>query len=398
MSKERSSRSTLPRIVKQLGTVSFFNDLASEMVYPLLPALVTTRLGGSALALGALDGIADAAAAGVKLGSGWLAERVRWRRPLVIGGYLVAAVVRPVMGVASAAWQVIALRATDRVGKGVRNPPRDAVIADASPVALRGRAFGFHRGMDHAGAVVGPLLAWALMAGAGAAPAEVMLWSVVPGVVAVMVVAWAMGKVGARDAESARGAGRGKGDGYDEGRSVQRGSSFVLFALIVGFAFARFPETLLLLRLQDLGVQVALIPVLWAALHVVRSTMSYPGGWLSDALGPRRTMVLGWAIYAAVCFGLARAGSATIAAVWFLVFGLVAAATEAPERAYVAGAGATARRGRRFGGYHAAVGMAALPGGLLFGALYMGVGSAVALTVSGALVALLCPVGAWRRA
>ncbi|HSG82751.1 MAG TPA: MFS transporter, partial [Gemmatimonadota bacterium] len=119
MTEEAPARSRLPRIVKQLGAVSFFNDLASEMVYPLLPALVTTRLGGTALALGALDGIADATAAGVKLGAGWLAERARWRRTLVVGGYLVATVVRPVMGMASAAWQVIALRASDRVGKGV---------------------------------------------------------------------------------------------------------------------------------------------------------------------------------------------------------------------------------------------------------------------------------------
>jgi MFS family permease len=390
MTEATPSPSRLPRIVKQLGSVSFFNDFASEMVYPLLPALVTTRLGGSALALGALDGVADAAAAGVKLGSGWLAEHVRWRRPLVIGGYLVAAVVRPVMGVAGAAWQVIALRAADRVGKGVRSPARDAVIADASPGALRGRAFGLHRGMDHAGAVVGPLVAWVLIAGAGAAPEEVIVWSLAPGVLAVMVVVWAVSKLGER--------GTGNGERHDGEKVVERGSSFLLFGLIVAFAFARFPETLLLLRLQDLGVEVALIPVLWAALHVVRSVMSYPGGWLSDFMGPRRTMVVGWVIYATVCFGLARTGSATIAALWFLLFGLVAAATEAPERAYVAAAGDSVRRGRRFGGYHAAVGMVALPGGLLFGALYAGKGGVVALTVSGAIAALICPLGAWRRA
>lgn len=396
MSKESATRSRLPRIVKQLGAVSFFNDLASEMVYPLLPALVTTRLGGSALALGALDGIAEAVAAAVKLASGWLADHVRWRRPLVIGGYLVAAVVRPVMGVASAAWQVITLRATDRVGKGVRSPPRDAVIADASPGALRGRAFGFHRGMDHAGAVVGPLIAWVLIAGAGAAPAEVIVWSVVPGMVAVLVVAWAMTRGGERTPEEGSGHEHEVRDA--EGGAVPRPSSLLLPGLIVAFAFARFPETLLLLRLQDLGVGVALIPVLWAALHVVRSAMSYPGGWLSDVLGPRRTMVVGWLIYAAVCFGLALAGSAMTAAAWFLIFGLVAAATESPERAYIAAAGARGRRGRRFGSYHAAVGMAALPGGLLFGGLYAGLGAAPALAVSGTVVALLCPLGAWRRA
>ncbi|MEE8191431.1 MAG: MFS transporter, partial [Gemmatimonadales bacterium] len=182
MTSRPGSARSLPRVVKQLGVVSFFNDLASEMVYPLLPALVTAQLGGSALALGALDGIADAVAAVVKLVSGWLAEQRRRRRPLVVGGYAVATAVRPLMGLAGAAWQVIALRAVDRLGKGVRNPPRDAAIADASPGEMRGRAFGFHRAMDHAGAMLGPLVAWALIAGAGATPADVFVWSVVPGV------------------------------------------------------------------------------------------------------------------------------------------------------------------------------------------------------------------------
>jgi MFS family permease len=397
----RSAR-PLPRVVKQLGVVSFLNDLASEMVYPLLPALVTTRLGGTALALGALDGIADAVAATVKLASGWLAEQRRRRRPLVVGGYAVAALARPLMGLATGAWQVIALRATDRLGKGARNPPRDAVIADASPGVIRGRAFGFHRAMDHAGAVVGPLVAWALIAGAGATPARVILWSVVPGVLAVMVVGWAMPsrEAGSRQREADEGeGGGGKGEGGDgeAGSGNRETGSRYLFALVVLFAFARFPETLLLLRLQHLGVAVAAIPALWAALHVVRSAMSYPGGWMSDHVGHRRTMLLGWGIYAIVCFGLATAETAPAAAAWFLIFGLVAAATEAPERSLVSALGSARRRGRRFGVYHASVGLAALPGGLLLGGLYAGVGAVWALTVSGALAVLLSVLGAASR-
>ncbi|NIN10328.1 MAG: MFS transporter [Gemmatimonadales bacterium] len=395
------SRQPLPRIVKQLGAVSFFNDLASEMVYPLLPALMTVRLGGTALTLGALDGIADAMAATVKLASGWLAERLRWRGPLVVGGYAVAAAVRPVMGVVGSAWQVIALRAADRLGKGVRNPPRDAVIADASPGTMRGRAFGFHRAMDHAGAVVGPVVAWVLIAVAGSTPAEVIVWSVVPGLLAVGVVAWAMGRV--------RAAGRGKREAgvapgeRDEGRRppdrLTAQPSTLLFGLIVAFAFARFPETLFLLRLQDLGVAIAAVPVLWAALHLVRSAASYPGGWLSDHLGPRPTMLVGWLLYAAVCFGLATAETGATGALWFLAFGLVAATTESPERAFIAASARVARRGRHFGLYHASVGMAALPGSLMFGAVYVGAGAPLALAISGGLVLALFLVGSaggWR--
>src|SRR3989304_10196473 len=166
-------RQKLPAVVKSLGAVSFFNDLASEMISPLIPALVTRTLGGGAVSLGLCDGISELTASLAKLWAGWLADPPRWRRPLVIGGYLVAAVTRPVIGATSAAWQVIALRATDRIGKGVRTPPRDAVIADATAPAMRGRAVGFHRAMDHSGAVVGPLLAWVLLSVDGVTPARV---------------------------------------------------------------------------------------------------------------------------------------------------------------------------------------------------------------------------------
>ncbi len=399
MTSSPGSARSLPQVVRQLGVVSFFNDLASEMVYPLLPALVTARLGGGALALGALDGIADAVAAVVKLVSGWLAEQRSRRRPLVVGGYAVATAVRPLMGLAGAAWQVIALRAVDRLGKGVRNPPRDAAIADASPGEIRGRAFGFHRAMDHAGAMLGPLVAWALIAGAGATPADVFVWSVVPGVVAVLVVAWAMKGVGGGGKRKATDGERGTGKRATEADG-QRGRGTgggYLFGLIVAFSFARLPETLMLLRLHDLGMTVALVPLVWAALHVVRSLMSYPGGWLSDHLGARLTMLLGWAVYAVVCGGLATAPTAAAAAAWFLVFGLVAAATEPTERAFVAAAGAARRRGRRFGVYHASVGLAALPGGLMFGGLYAAAGGGTALLVSGGLVAGLCGLGLLGR-
>src|SRR6059058_1434081 len=147
---------SLPRQVKLFGWVSLLNDFASEMIYPLLPAFVTGVLRGGPQALGALDGAAEFAAALVKLGAGRLADRPRLRGPMIVLGYCIAVVVRPVIAVTGAAWQVIGLRVVDRLGKGLRTPPRDALIADVTPVALRGRAFGLQRGMDHAGAVLGP--------------------------------------------------------------------------------------------------------------------------------------------------------------------------------------------------------------------------------------------------
>ena len=377
--------------MKRLGAVSFLNDLASEMVYPLLPALLTTRLGAGALALGALDGISEAIAAAVKLGAGRLADTVRLRRPLVVGGYTVAAIARPLMAFSSAAWQVIALRATDRMGKGVRNPPRDTIIADAASPAIRGRAFGYHRSLDHAGAVVGPLLAWMMLAVGGMTPFQVIAWSVVPGVLAVIVVAWATRSIrpGTEQGEQA-------GDRPEAGESVpvSRASATIVLVPVAAFAFARFPETLLLLRLQDAGLAVALVPALWALLHVIRATGSYPGGWLSDRIGGRHTMVLGWGVYAVVCLGMALADSPLAASLWFLAFGTVAILTESPERAVVSEATAR-RRGTSFGVYHASVGLAALLGALAFGAIYAQMGGALALTISAGLAGMLAAIGAF---
>jgi len=376
--------------VKQLGAVSFLNDFASEMVYPLLPTLITARLGGTALALGLLDGIADAIAAVLKMASGWLGERPKLRRPLVTGGYAIAAITRPVIGLASSAWQVIALRASDRVGKGIRTPPRDTVIADATPALLRGRAFGYHRGLDHAGAIVGPVVAWTLLAGAGLGPEAVIVWSLVPGVLAVVVVAVALSRLERAPVEPAA-----VSDSPAPAPAVALDASpNMVFGLVVGFALVRLPETLLLLRLEDVGVHVALIPLCWAALHGVRSAVSYTGGRLSDRVGPRRTMLVGWIVYATVAVGLAISTKPVAAVVWFLVFGLVAALTEAPERALVAAMGTGARRGRRFGVYHGAVGLAALPGAVALGWAYTSFGGATAFAVSAGAALALSVIGA----
>jgi MFS family permease len=246
--------------------------------------------------------------------------------------------------------------------------------------------------MDHAGAVVGPLIAWVLLAAAGATPSQVILASLFPGMIAVAVVSWAMQRVenGTRKTGNSEQEGAGAGHMRDDTSSP---SPRFLWALIVAFAFARFPEALLLLRIQELGVAVATVPLLWAALHVVRTAASYPGGWLSDTLGPRRTMLLGWGVYGMVCFGLAFAEGPGIAAVWLLIFGLVAAGTESPERAFIAAASRLGHRGRGYGTYHAAVGLAALPGGLLLGVVYHMLGAPVALVVSGGAVALLVGLG-----
>ncbi|MEO8089972.1 MAG: MFS transporter [Gemmatimonadales bacterium] len=376
---ETKRPSRIPPAVKGLSLVSLFNDFASEMVYPLLPAFVTRSLGGGPLVLGLLDGAAELTASGVKWISGRLSDRPGWRRPLILWGYATAVLVRPLISFAGSAWQVVGFRVIDRVGKGIRTPPRDALIAEITPPPLRGRAFGFHRGADHFGAVLGSLAAWFLLT-RGADVRSVIGWSVVPGVVAFVVLAVVLRRTG--------GPADRRTDGQPERPTVRPPVNpstrfWPPVLALTTLTFFRLPETLLILRLQDRGVVVAVVPLVWAGLHVVRTLSSYPGGWLSDRLGPRRVVAAGGVLFALGAFGLGAALGPAQAIGVFLVLGLVAGLTESGERAVVARL-APVRTGRGFGSYHALVGAAALPAGLGFGALYQSGGGPVALWASGA--------------
>ena len=391
-------KTPLPRAVYYFGATSLANDFASEMIYPLLPASVTGALGGGALALGVLDGAADAVAAGFKLVSGYLAERPRLRGPLVVAGYATAAAIRPLIALASAAWHVIGLRAADRVGKGIRTAPRDTIIAEVTAEGIRGRAFGLHRAADHVGAILGPLAAAALI-GLGLSVRHVFWIAALPGAVAV-AAAW----VAVREAGGGlRVEGGGNAAPATTHNPQPTNDRFVpMIGVLVGAAALRAPDTLLILRAQDLGVPVALVPILWAALHVVRSGCSYPGGALADRWGPRRTLALGWGVYAALAVAFAVARGAVAAWAVFLAFGIFVGLTESPERKLVAALAPGGRRGRGFGWYHGGLSVAVLPGAALFGWLYQGRGAAAAFTASAAvtllaIAALPLSSSAWRR-
>jgi MFS family permease len=379
----------LPPQVKGLGAVSLFNDLASEMVYPVLPGFVTGPLGGSPVALGALDGAADLASALIRWVSGRLADRPRWSKPLIGAGYGLALLVRPLIAVASAAWQVIGLRVVDRVGKGLRSPARDALIARLTPDRLRGRAFGFHRGADHLGAVVGSLVAWAMLS-TSMSPRSVIGWSVVPGVVALLVLGVVLKTVsGERLAVSGERTTVGGDQLAVSGGSVDRaGPAFwAPVGILVLLTVARLPETLLLLRLQDVGVPVAMIPLAWAGLHVVRSSASYPGGALADRAGVRWALSLGSLVYATVLAVLAAVSSPALAVGVFLVHGIGAGLAEPAERLAIARL-APVRTGRGFGAFQGLAGLLALPAGLAFGLAYRAAGGPTALLLSAAVLTL----------
>jgi len=370
----------LPRQVKLFGAVSLLNDFASEMIYPLLPAFMTGVLGAGPQALGALDGAAEFAAAFVKLGAGRLADRVPRRGPLIAIGYFIAVVVRPVIAVTGAAWQVIGLRVVDRLGKGLRTPPRDALIADITPVGLSGRAFGLQRGMDHAGAVLGPILAWWLLASGAAGLRAVIGASIAPGVLVLVLAMWAVKDGGGRW-RMVEERGGNLHQPPPTSTNLHQPARVSPLLAISFFYLLRMPDTLIILRSQQLGVPVAVVPLLWAAVHVVRSSSSFLGGSATDRLGPTRTMWAGWLVYAALAAGMARAGTAAAAWGLFLGMGLVAGLTESPERALVARL-AGPRQGSGFGMYHGVTGFAALVGGLALGAVFQAYGAGPAFLAS----------------
>lgn len=434
----------LPRSVWALGVVSLLTDFSSEMISPLLPLFLTVTLGAGAVAVGAIEGVAEATASLVKLVSGAWSDRTVRRKPWLVAGYTLAGVARPLIGAAGSWGTVLALRFADRVGKGLRTAPRDALIGDVTPLHRRGAAFGLHRALDHAGAVIGPLVGAALIAGGLSLPAVFYL-AAVPAAATLGVLIFAVREPPReeRDGRPEVPAGTPVGEGASGGRRVdwhheaseaaaasravvdrpgERGSAGGAAAVPPGvggedapvakplprppswrdwrllgpglhrFVGARFLFTLgnstdafLLLRLAEAGLGAAAIAALWSALHVVKLLTAFVGGHLSDRLGRRRLMLAGWAVYAAVYAGFALAESAPVFVALLLVYGLYFGLTEPVERAWVTDLAPVGLRGTALGAFHAAVGIAALPANLVFGLLWSRFGAPMAFAVGAGL-------------
>lgn len=378
----------LPRTVIALSLVSLLTDVSSEMIYPLIPTFLATTLGASALAVGAIEGTAESVASALKFASGWWSDRLRRRKPLVVAGYLLASVLRPLVGVAQGAGQVFAIRVGDRIGKGIRTAPRDALLADSVAPSQRGAAFGFHRAADHLGAVVGPLVAFALMTWAGVSLRVVFLLAAIPAALAMVVL---IGMVREEDrAAPAQGAAperdRIAGDMAADARLGGRFAAYLGVLLL--FTLGNSTDAFLLLRARALGVETAMLPVLWAALHVVKAAASTPAGALSDRVGRRGLIVAGWLVYSATYVGFAVAEGAWAAWLLFLAYGVFFGLTEGVEKALVADLVPAVARGRAFGWYNLAIGVGALPASLLFGAVWDARGAPAAFLLGAALSAV----------
>jgi MFS family permease len=374
----------LSRPVWLLGWVSFFTDTASEMIYPLLPLFLTKTLGAGAMSLGVIEGVAEAANSALKIVSGWLSDRTGQPKWLVLSGYGLSSMVRPVIAFVTSWPQVLALRFTDRLGKGIRTSPRDAMLARFAPDATRGRVYGFHRAMDHAGAVAGPLVATAYLYFHPEAYRSLFKWTIVPGLIVIALLlilpnqrvtpapAAAAPRVGPRAPRLPR-------------------SFYRAMAVITVFALGNASDAFILLRLNDLGIAAVWIPLLWSALHVVKMTSSVLGGVLSDRFGRRTLIAAGYLWYAAIYGAFAWFSALPAVIAIFLAYGVYFGLTEGVEKAWVADMAAAESRGIAFGIYNAVLGFGGLAASLVFGAIWTRL-SPDAAFVTGAAFALVASI------
>lgn len=379
----------LPRNVFAISLVSLLNDASSEIIYPFLPVFLSLTLGASPGIVGIVEGAAESVSSLLKLFAGYFSDRRGKRKGFVVLGYSLASFARPLLAFATSWYQVFAIRLTDRVGKGIRSAPRDAMIADTVTFEERGLAFGFHRAMDHTGAMVGPLLGYLLLALFAAnqnAPTaadftKIFLLASIPAFAAVIVVTFFV-------KESPRAPTPNESVVQAPPSLSLRGfdSNFKRFLLIIAlFTLSNSSDAFLLLRAQSVGVSIASIPLLWAMLHVVKVISSLIGGDLSDRLGRRRLIVSGWILYAAVYAGFAFVSNNVSVWILFLIYGIYFGLAEGAEKALVADLVRPEQRGTAYGLYNLAFGITVLPASLLMGALWSWRGPGLAFLVSAAL-------------
>jgi MFS family permease len=353
-------------VVVSLGWVSLLTDIATEAAYPLLPEFLKS-IGAGAGALGIMEGIAESTSAILKWAAGSASDRRR-RKPFVLAGYAVATLARPFLAIATQSWHVVLVRTTDRIGKGIRTAPRDALLAHAVPAERRGYAFGFHTMMDNVGAAIGPLAAFALVHFFGWSMRAVFAATLVPGLLAVATVFWGVNEERAPAPEGPGAVAKAAAPDTTARRlpASLRGYLGIVFLFTLGAS----ADSFLMLRISDLGLDVGWVPLAWISLSLSKALLNMPGGKLSDRIGRRRAQVAGWLVYAAAyaLFPFAQ----TVATTWLLLvaYGAYYGLTEGGEKALLADLAPPELRGRAFGALHAVTGLGVLPANLLFGALY----------------------------
>uniref|UniRef100_A0A7C3DQ19 MFS transporter n=1 Tax=Meiothermus ruber TaxID=277 RepID=A0A7C3DQ19_MEIRU len=362
----------LPPAVYVLGAVSFFTDIASEMVYPLLPLFLTGALGASTTVVGLMEGIAEATASLFKVVGGRISDRMAARKPLILLGYGFPALLRPILALAVAPWQVLAYRFLDRIGKGLRTAPRDALIAETVDQDSYGRAYGFHRAMDSLGATIGPLLAFLLLP---LLDFRGVFWvSAIPALLATLVILFFLREK------------RGQARPLPPLRLSAFSLRYRWFLLVTGVAtLGLSSNAFLVLRLSDLGLSAAQATLVYTAYNLLYALMAYPLGSLADRVGARALVMLGFVTYALVYLGFGLSSAGWQGVVLFLLYALYSAAFEGSSRAYLAQIIPATEKASAIGLYHTLVGLLLLPASTLFGFLWQHFGSSLAFFTAASL-------------
>lgn len=369
-----------PKNIFYIGLVSFFTDMSSEMIYPLLPVFLTTVLKAPISFVGVVEGVAESTASILKLVSGWVSDRLNKRKALVSFGYTLSSIVRPMVAFAVYPWHVLVIRFTDRIGKGIRTAPRDALIADTCDPQEKGKAFGFHRAMDHGGAIVGPAIATLLLMYAVKDYRSLFALAYIPAIAAVLIILFLV-KEKKPKIVSAQEPIKLRLSIFDK--------NFKKYLLVVFiFTLGNSSDAFLLLRAKDAGIGIAALPLLWILLHIVKMASSIPGGMLSDKRGRKKVIAFGWIIYFLVYLGFAFAKAPVH--IWFLfaIYGFFFGLTESTEKAFVADLVGNEIRGSAYGVYNFAIGIGALPASVMMGLLWQKFGVIVAFSF-GAIMALI---------
>jgi len=363
-----------------LGWVSLATDAATEAIYPLLPFFLTNVLRAGPVSLGVIEGAAEAVNSVLKILAGRLADRSRAKRPIVIAGYAVSSAIRPLIAVAQSWLHVLTIRVVDRVGKGVRSAPRDAMLASWATESTRGRIYGFHRAMDHAGAVIGPLAATAFLFLYPGAYRTLFALTIIPGAIAVALLFF----VKEDDATGFPSRDEPRQRATADPDPLPRSFKQFMIVLML-FALGNSTDAFLLLKLTDAAGGVQYVPLMWSALHVVKATVSVIGGAWSDRIGRRAVIAIGWTIYAAVYAGFAVSTSLAALLPLFLAYGLYFGFAEGTEKALVADLAPASRRGFAFGIYNAVLGIGQLAASVVFGLLWTAFSPAIAFAFGAAL-------------
>ena len=367
-----------------LGLVSFLTDVSSDMVYPLLPVFLTEVLHSSKVFVGLIEGVAESTASLFKVFSGWFSDKIGKRKSIVILGYSLSSISKPLLALVTSGWQVLFIRFGDRVGKGVRTSPRDALIAESSAENRRGTSFGLHRAMDSAGAIIGPLLAFLFLPLLNKNYRHLFLLASIPAFFSVLVLFLWVKETRSRKKEVVI---------LERKKGIKFDNKFKIFILIVAiFTLGNSSDAFLFLRAKSLGVNLILIPLLWGFFNLVYTLSSIPAGILSDRIGRKKVILLGFTVYGLAYLGFAFATQALHIWVLFALYGVYYGISDGALRAFVADMVKDEdKRGTAYGFYHGAIGLCALPASLILGFLWQGFGAAVAFSF-GSILAIIAGI------